>query len=88
MSTHEKEKQDSLGETHVDEIHAQTDTVFTEDALDPVYQAKARILNDAIQEIGMGKYQWCVQPSLSGSQLIPISSDRWLFAVTGFGWLA
>ncbi|KAF9232641.1 major facilitator superfamily domain-containing protein [Melanogaster broomeanus] len=25
---------------------------------DPVYQAKARILNRAIQEIGMGKYQW------------------------------
>lgn len=24
---------------------------------DPVYQAKARILNRAIQEIGMGKYQ-------------------------------
>lgn len=26
-------------------------------AIDPVYQAKARILNHAIQEIGMGKYQ-------------------------------
>ncbi|OCH87957.1 MFS general substrate transporter [Obba rivulosa] len=26
--------------------------------LDPVYQAKARILNSAFQEIGMGKYQW------------------------------
>jgi len=24
---------------------------------DPVYQAKARILNRAMQEIGMGKYQ-------------------------------
>lgn len=28
-----------------------------EDAVDPVYQAKARILNAAFQEIGMGKYQ-------------------------------
>ena len=27
------------------------------ESLDPVYQAKARILNAAIQEIGMGKYQ-------------------------------
>ncbi|PCH39857.1 major facilitator protein [Wolfiporia cocos MD-104 SS10] len=26
--------------------------------VDPVYQAKARILNDAFQDIGMGKYQW------------------------------
>ena len=25
--------------------------------IDPVYQAKARVLNNAIQEIGMGKYQ-------------------------------
>lgn len=25
---------------------------------DPVYAAKATVLNDAIQEIGMGKYQW------------------------------
>lgn len=28
-----------------------------EGTIDPVYEAKARILNDAIQEIGMGKYQ-------------------------------
>ena len=27
-------------------------------ALDPVYESKARLLNDAIQEIGMGWYQW------------------------------
>ena len=25
---------------------------------DPVYEAKARVLNNAIQEIGMGRYQW------------------------------
>lgn len=28
-----------------------------ESGVDPVYQAKARVLNDALQEIGMGKYQ-------------------------------
>lgn len=28
-----------------------------ESGVDPVYQAKARLLNDAFQEIGMGKYQ-------------------------------
>lgn len=27
-------------------------------SLDPVYEAKAIILNKAIQDIGMGKYQW------------------------------
>ncbi|KAH9031886.1 MFS general substrate transporter [Lactarius pseudohatsudake] len=29
-----------------------------EGSVDPVYQAKARMLNQALQEIGMGKYQW------------------------------
>lgn len=28
-----------------------------ESGIDPVYQAKSRILNRAIQDIGMGKYQ-------------------------------
>jgi hypothetical protein len=28
-----------------------------EGSVDPVYQAKARVLNRALQEIGMGKYQ-------------------------------
>ena len=28
-----------------------------ESGVDPIYHAKARILNQAIQEIGMGKYQ-------------------------------
>jgi hypothetical protein len=33
------------------------------DSLDPLYAAKAKILNDSLQEIGMGKYQ--VRPSLN-----------------------
>ena len=36
------------------------DGVLGEGAVDPVYEAKARVLNKAIQEIGMGKYQWQV----------------------------
>lgn len=40
--------------------HAATDDVFSEGTVDPVYLAKARILNAAIQEIGMGQYQWWV----------------------------
>ena len=40
-------------------IVAETHDVYSEEdsGVDPVYQAKARILNDALQEIGMGKYQ-------------------------------
>ncbi|EIN13088.1 MFS general substrate transporter [Punctularia strigosozonata HHB-11173 SS5] len=39
-------------------VEVETENVYSEDALDPVYQAKARILNDALQDIGMGRYQW------------------------------
>ncbi|KAF8422835.1 major facilitator superfamily domain-containing protein [Boletus edulis BED1] len=39
-------------------FEAETQDVYNEPSLDPVYQAKAQILNDALQEIGMGKYQW------------------------------
>ena len=28
------------------------------DAVDPVFEAKAAIINSAFQQIGMGKYQW------------------------------
>ncbi|TFK89694.1 MFS general substrate transporter [Polyporus arcularius HHB13444] len=40
-------------------ITVDTHDVFSEEesGVDPVYQAKARLLNDAFQEIGMGKYQ-------------------------------
>lgn len=31
--------------------------LYEDEYNDPVYQAKARILNHSIQEIGMGKYQ-------------------------------
>ncbi|KAG8215449.1 MFS general substrate transporter [Butyriboletus roseoflavus] len=55
---------------------------------DPVYQAKARILNYYIQEIGMGKYQWylfvvagfgwfadSVWPLSSGLVLTPVVNE-------------
>ncbi|KAH6670282.1 major facilitator superfamily transporter [Plectosphaerella plurivora] len=33
-------------------------SIYPSGTLDPVYEAKAKILNRAIQEIGMGWYQW------------------------------
>ena len=41
-------------------IHMEAHDIFDgeENAVDPVYQAKARLLNAAFQEIGMGRYQW------------------------------
>ncbi|KAH0582368.1 hypothetical protein H2248_010313 [Termitomyces sp. 'cryptogamus'] len=37
--------------------HACTQNIFMDGTVDPIYQEKARILNDAIQDIGMGRYQ-------------------------------
>ena len=31
--------------------------LFSSEIVDPVYQAKAHVLNQAIREIGMGRYQ-------------------------------
>ncbi|PVI01381.1 MFS general substrate transporter [Periconia macrospinosa] len=39
-------------------VHEAPAAVLGEGALDPVYEAKAKILNKAIQDIGMGRYQW------------------------------
>ncbi len=36
-------------------------------SVDPVYHAKARVLNQALQEIGMGKYQVRVSLYLASS---------------------
>jgi hypothetical protein len=54
---------------------------------DPVYQAKARILNRAIQDIGMGRYQVC---SISHSAFISIARtpydsgiSSWSLALAG-----
>lgn len=55
MSSSEKSKADSVSDKQG--THAVTENLFTDDAVDPIYQAKARILNNAIQEIGMGRYQ-------------------------------
>ncbi|KAK1225265.1 MFS sugar transporter [Marasmius sp. AFHP31] len=62
--------------------------MFEDGTIDPVYQAKARILNAAIQEIGMGKYQvylFCcagfgwfadsVWPLITGLILSPVTAE-------------
>ncbi|KAJ4158567.1 uncharacterized protein LMH87_009086 [Akanthomyces muscarius] len=54
---------ESLGERrHSDygsiNISDDDDTVISKGSLDPVYEAKAKVLNRAVQDIGMGWYQW------------------------------
>ncbi|KAI9844328.1 MAG: hypothetical protein M1837_005632 [Sclerophora amabilis] len=46
-------------EPHADRIASSTPApALPEGTLDPVYNAKAQTLNGAIQDIGMGRYQW------------------------------
>ncbi|KAJ6615120.1 major facilitator superfamily domain-containing protein [Mycena sp. CBHHK59/15] len=45
-------------ESQIEDAHHLTESIYPDDAVDPIYQAKARILNDALQDIGMGRYQW------------------------------
>jgi hypothetical protein len=58
------------GDTLVTNIRAETQNILTDDAVDPIYQAKARILNNALQEIGMGKYQVRSISYLSGKHYV------------------
>ncbi|KAG6873000.1 hypothetical protein C0995_004132 [Termitomyces sp. Mi166 len=50
--------------------------ILADDAVDPVYRAKARILNNAIQNIGMGRYQ-CdnLWPVVTGLILAPVVNE-------------
>jgi hypothetical protein len=51
MSRTQSLASDTQREGHV------TQDVLPDGSVDPVYQAKAELLNDAIQRIGMGRYQ-------------------------------
>ena len=50
----EKENPPSVGSLYSNPTHVD---LFSNETIDLVYQAKAHALNQAIQEIGMGKYQ-------------------------------
>ncbi|KIK22073.1 hypothetical protein PISMIDRAFT_23818 [Pisolithus microcarpus 441] len=56
-SPHDISLKEKDGEVRVDVLQAGTQDIYSGESLDPVYHAKAKILNNAIQEIGMGKYQ-------------------------------
>lgn len=50
--------------------------LYEDDSLDPLYYRKTLLLNHAIQEIGMGKYQVC-----SNQLIIPLAIHAILYAV-------
>ncbi|KAL9600300.1 MAG: hypothetical protein Q9219_003250 [cf. Caloplaca sp. 3 TL-2023] len=52
------DKKDDVDVVDSGSLDDKTTPVLDREAVDPVYQAKAHVLNNAIQEIGMGKYQW------------------------------
>ena len=52
-------KESPLSDASYPDISSQkfANDIYEDGTIDPVYQAKARLLNMAIQEIGMGRYQ-------------------------------
>jgi hypothetical protein len=60
------------------------------DVVDAVYRAKAHAVNDAMQEIGMGRYQVrAIAPDYSTSLIVCLSPSQWgLWAVCGFGYFS
>ncbi|KAF2678407.1 MFS general substrate transporter [Lentithecium fluviatile CBS 122367] len=57
----ETQKLDEVKDDQAQEVvslHEAPAAVLDEGSLDPVYEAKAKVLNKAIQDIGMGRYQW------------------------------
>ena len=45
-------------------IQADTENIYTDDAVDPIYQAKARILNDAFRRSGWANIR-CVSTNIA-----------------------
>ncbi|KAL8951790.1 MAG: hypothetical protein Q9222_002260 [Ikaeria aurantiellina] len=58
MPTTTKDETDVVEIGSLDDAAKTTTPVLDQSAVDPVYQAKAHVLNNAVQQIGMGKYQW------------------------------
>lgn len=55
-----EDKQPTSGYGSLDRMtKASSVDLYEDEYSDPIYQAKARILNHSIQEIGMGRYQVC-----------------------------
>lgn len=50
-------------------------------SIDPVYEGKAQVLNSAIQEIGMGWYQWQLFIVVGG--LCASQEQRAIFTLSG-----
>ena len=82
-----KEVEASIDRKSDIEVRTACEDMFEDGTVDPVYQAKARLLNSAIQEIGMGRYQVRRVTVLCELRLT-LFSQWYLFIVAGFGWFA
>lgn len=48
---------DNVSSVYDEPLVPKTVDMYDDDTVDPVYRAKAHVLNDAMQGIGMGRYQ-------------------------------
>ncbi|KAI0078436.1 MFS general substrate transporter [Panus rudis PR-1116 ss-1] len=81
-------EKDDISRTKTQIQSVSQEPLYEEGSIDPEYQAKAQLLNDAIQAMGMGRYQWylffvagfgwfadSVWPLLGGLILAPVVSE-------------
>ena len=62
--------------------------LFSDETVDPIYQANAHVLNQAIQKIGMGKYQVSCRINYSFFDRFGICLLVVSYCGPGFGWVA
>jgi hypothetical protein len=65
------------------------ENLYKEGVLDPLYYTKTLVLNDALQEIGMGKYQVLMTMYMALNPPLMCCRRKYkLLLVAGMGWFA
>lgn len=86
MSQSPKRENDLVSDNGNTKARNPSASLVLQGATDPAYEGKARVLNEAIQEIGMGWYQWqlfiVVGFGWASDNLWPIASSLILVPVT------
>ena len=75
----------------VESATSSVENLYKEGVLDPVYHAKTMVLNRALQEIGMGKYQVIMTVYMASHEtldLLTYCCKYMLLLVAGMGWFA
>lgn len=82
-----KQRKPLITDGFVESATSSLENLYKEGVLDPVYHAKTLVLNRALQEIGMGKYQVVTSMTFVNPTLT-YCRKYMLLLVAGMGWFA